>query len=158
MTPLAILILRTFAFICSNCICIVIRVFRTVIRNYSACLNKFRDELSRHRAKSVYESWYIYYIYIYRRRIQNFLSAIPVVNKYIPRSIHGNKNIIKIEIIFVISISMCRYNWFSIYSFKVSFYFILFICFIFRECSFQWNFDYFWKKNNKKNIKNFVKW
>lgn len=95
-------------------------------------------------------------IYIYRRRIQNFLSAIPVVNKYIPRSIHGNKNIIKIEIIFVISISMCRYNWFSIYSFKVSFYFILFYLFVLYLESVRFNeiliiFE-------KKNIKNFVKW
>lgn len=128
MTPLAILILRTFAFMLE----LYTYCYSCIQNGYTKLFSLFK-QISRWIIEASCEIglWVmIYLLYISIYRIQNFLSAIPVVNKYIPRSIHGNKNIIKIEIIFVISISMCRYNWFSIYSFKVSFYFILFYLFV----------------------------
>lgn len=130
MAPFAILILRTFPLMLELplytycCLCI-----QNGYTKLFSLFKQFRDELSRHRVKSVYESWFsISIVVVFRIFLVQFRSWTSICHV---KRIHGNKNIIKIEIIFAVSISIYIY-WFSIYSFnsKFLFCFILFYLFI----------------------------
>lgn len=149
MAPFAILILRTFPLMLELplytycCLCI-----QNGYTKLFSLFKQFRDELSRHRVKSVYESWFsISIVVVFRIFLVQFRSWTSICHV---KRIHGNKNIIKIEIIFAVSISIYIYIDFPFIHSTVSFYFVLFYfiyLFVFRECSFQ--FWLFLKKKKK---------